>query len=149
MKKFKFRYESVLKMRRDKEDQIKSELANCIAQMQEKENEKIKLEQSETEYALHVQTLLATGEIRAEMKQFSEGKKYYRNKKKRLDQQILELKHEIQRIQVILVEAMKDRKIMDKLKENAFQAFLESINEADEKLIEEVVNFSNNKRDGD
>lgn len=149
MKKFKFRYESVLKMRRDKEEQIKSELARCIAEMQEKEDAKIKLEQSEQAYALHVQTLLATGDIHGEMKQFSEGKRYYRNKKNRLDQQILELNQEMQRIKIDLVEAMKDRKIMDKLKEHAFQAFLEAINEADEKLIEEVVNFSNNKRDGE
>lgn len=149
MKKFKFRYESVLKMRMDKEDQIKGALAKCISEIQDKENAKIALEKSEHEYARHVQTLLASGEVHAELKQFSEGKKYYRTNKRRLDEQIQALNKEMQSIQMKLVEAMKDRKIMEKLKEHAFQAFLESINEADEKLIEEVVNFSNNKRDGD
>lgn len=149
MKKFKFRYESVLKMRLDKEEQIKGELANCISEKQMIEQKKFDLELSEREYAMHIQNLLNTGETNAEMKQFSEGKKYYRNNKKRLDSQIAKLNEEMQRIQLKLVEAMKERKIMDKLKERAFQAFIESINEADEKLIEEVVNFSNNKRDGD
>lgn len=149
MKKFKFRYESVLKMRLDKEEQIKGDLANCISEKQMIEQKKHDLELSEQKYAMHVQNLLNTGKTHAEMKQFSEGKNYYRNIKKRFDRQIVELNEEMQRIQLKLVEAMKERKIMDKLKERAFQEFIESINEADEKLIEEVVNFSNNKRDGD
>lgn len=149
MKKFKFRYESVLKMRLDKEEEIKSELAKCIAEKQNLQERKMNLEKSETEYALHVQDLLTTGNSQAEMKQFADGKKYYRDNKKQVDLQITKLNHEIQRIQIKLVEAMKDRKIMEKLKERAFQEFVDAINEADEKLIEEVVNFSNNKRDGD
>lgn len=149
MKKFKFRYESVLKMRLDKEEAIKAELAECITEKQAIETQKSAIEKSEIEYALYIQTVLASGESHGEMRQFTEGKKYYRNNKKRLDQQIVKLNQEIQRIQLKLVEAMKDRKIMEKLKERAFQEFVEAINEADEKLIEEVVNFSNNKRDGE
>ena len=38
---------------------------------------------------------------------------------------------------------------MDKLKEKAFQEFVDAINEADAKLIEEVVNYSNNKKIGE
>ena len=149
MKKFKFRYESVLKMRTDQEDRIKNELAQVIAARQAKIDALGSVDQSAKLYDAHVQSVLEFGDVSNERAGFSQNKRYYRDKKQELKDEIEKLDHKIKQIQVKLVEAMKDRKVMEKLKENAFKAFVEAINEADEKLIEEVVNYSNNKRNGE
>lgn len=149
MKKFKFRYESVLKMRLDQEDQIKNELAKVIARRQKLIDQLNDTEHDAKRYDQHIQEVMQKGESKQEMHGFSEGKRFYRDRINRLKQLIVQADNEIISVQSRLVEAVKERKVMDKLKENAFRAFVEAINEADEKLIEEVVNFANNKRNGE
>lgn len=148
MKKFKFRYDSVLKMRLDQEDKIKNELAKLVTQRQKWIDKLNEVSNDAMLYDKHIQDSLLNGDCKSEMHQFNQGKRYYRDKINRLKDQINQADNEILQVQRRLVEAVKDRKVMDKLKEKAFKAFIEAINEADEKLIEEVVNFANNKRDG-
>lgn len=149
MKKFKFRYESVLKMRLDQEDRIKNELARVIARRQKLIEQLSDTEHDARRYDQHIQEMMQNGECKQEMHGFSEGKRFYRDRINNLKQLIGQADKEIISVQSRLVEAVKERKVMDKLKENAFRAFVEAINEADEKLIEEVVNFANNKRNGE
>ncbi|HAS74985.1 MAG TPA: hypothetical protein DCS67_12640 [Clostridiales bacterium UBA8960] len=149
MKKFKFRYESVLKMRLDQEDKIKNDLAKLITRRQRLIDQLIEVKDASALYDKHIQDSLEKGESRSERHQFSQGKQYYRDKTNNLNQQLAQINQDIIGVQQKLVEAVKDRKVMDKLKEKAFKAFVEAINEADEKLIEEVVNFANNKRNGE
>ncbi len=149
MKKFSFRYESVLKMRMDREERIKNELAKLISRRQDLIEALELLEINSKNYDQHIQTVLAEGDAQKERQQFVQGKKYYTNQRNSLKQKISVVENEIRKTQEKLVEAMKDRKVMDKLKEKAFQEFIDAINEADAKLIEEVVNYSNNKKNGE
>ena len=149
MKKFRFRYESVLKMRLDQEDKIKNELAQVIARRQAYLDTLEDLELRSSQYSKHIEMILSTGDVHNERVTFVQGKKFYKDNRDELIQKIVLSETEIKKIQQKLVEAMKERKIMEKLKEKAFQEFVELINEADEKLIEEVVNYSNNKKDGE
>lgn len=149
MKKFSFRYESVLKMRMDREERIKNELAKLISRRQDLIEALELLEINASNYDLHIQTVLAEGDTQKERQQFVQGKKYYTNQRNSFKQKLAVVENEIRKTQEKLVEAMKDRKVMDKLKEKAFQEFIDAINEADAKLIEEVVNYSNNKKNGD
>jgi len=149
MKKFRFRYESVLKMRMDQEDKIKNELAQVIARRQDYLDALEDLEHRSAQYDQHIELVLSNKDLHNERMTFAHGKKYYKNNREDLNRKIKQAEFEIKKIQQRLVEAMKERKIMEKLKEKAFQDFIESINVADEKLIEEIVNYSNNKKDGE
>lgn len=149
MKKFSFRYESVLKMRMDREERIKNELAKLISRRQDLIEALEVLEINSKNYDHHIQTVLAEGDTQKERQQFVQGKKYYTNQRNSLKQKIIVVENEIRKTQEKLVDAMKDRKVMDKLKEKALQEFIDAINEADAKLIEEVVNYSNNKKNGE
>jgi len=149
MKKFNFRYESVLKMRLDHEERIKNELAKLITHRQALLDALEVLSENAKAYEAHIQLILANGDSKNERLQFVSGKKYYSDHKKEIKQKIILVDKEIKKTQEKLVEAMKERKVMDKLKEKAFQEFVEAINDADAKLIEEVVNYSNNKKNGE
>lgn len=149
MKKFSFRYDSVLKMRLDQEDRIKNDLAKLISKRQEYIDALTTLVESAEAYDQHIQKVLMDGDAQNERQQFTQGKKYYRDQKNKLKDKIAAVESDIRKTQAKLVEAMKDRKVMDKLKEKAFQEFVDAVNEVDAKLIEEVVNYSNNKKIGE
>jgi flagellar FliJ protein len=149
MKKFSFRYESVLKMRLDQEDRIKNDLAKLISKRQDYVDALMSLMVSAENYDQHIQKVLMDGDAQNERQQFTQGKKYYRDQKNKLNAKIAAVDNDIRKTQAKLVEAMKERKVMDKLKEKAFQEFVDAVNEADAKLIEEVVNYSNNKKIGE
>lgn len=149
MKKFSFRYESVLKMRLDQEDRIKNDLAKLISKRQDYVDALASLIENAETYDQHIQKVLLDGDAQNERQQFTHGKKYYRDQKNKLKEKIAAVDGDIRKTQAKLVEAMKERKVMDKLKEKAFQEFVDAVNEADAKLIEEVVNYSNNKKIGE
>ena len=136
MKKFMFRYESVLKMRLDQEDRIKNELAKAITKRQRWIDQLASIENDAIQYGHHIQAVMQNGECKQEMHGFTQGKRYYRDQMNKLKHQISQVDKEILSIQRRLVEAVKERKVMDKLKEKAFKEFIEAINEADEKLID-------------
>lgn len=149
MKKFKFRYESVLKMRTDKEEEIKNNLAKLISKKQHLLDELEDLRKGSIQYDTYITEVMSGGTAAGELANFESGKKYYKDHRDRIKNNIERVDEQIRLTQEALVEAVKERKIMDKLKEKAFMAFVEAINVADEKLIEEVVNFANNKKNGE
>ncbi len=149
MKKFRFRYESVLKMRMDTEERIKNELAKWIAKRQSLLDALADLNEKSHQYDLHVEDIFLNGDRFGERGNIAQSKQYYKQHKQMLAGEIKRVEHIIKEVQEKLVEAMKERKVMDKLKEKAFQEFVDAINEADAKLIEEVVNYSNNKKIGE
>lgn len=149
MKKFKFRYESVLKMRMNEEDRIKNELAKKINERQNILDALENLNSVELEYLNHIDIVIKSGKAGKEMHSFSEGKKYYKTLRDQYKKNLSSVESEIDNIKQLLVEAMKSRKVMDKLKEKAFQTYIDEYNEMDAKLIEEVVNYKNNKSNGE
>ncbi len=44
---------------------------------------------------------------------------------------------------------MKQRKIMEKLKEKEKEAYLDALNAAESKVIEEIVNYKSSQKSGD
>ncbi|OJV64692.1 MAG: flagellar export protein FliJ [Clostridiales bacterium 38-18] len=149
MKKFKFRYESVLKMRMDKEEEIKNNLAKLISKKQSLLDDLEELNKGSAQYDAYITDVMSTGTASGEFSKFESGKKYYKDHRNRIKHNIQRVDEQIRLTQEALVAAVKERKIMDKLKEKAFMEFVEAINVADEKLIEEVVNFANNKKNGE
>lgn len=149
MKKFRFRYESVLKMRMDAEENIKNQLGQLNSQM-------LKLKDALDQNALRaksyehfIQTQLSEGVSGPQLKTFYTGKQYYIKQKEFIEYDIQKLEKKIIQTREALKEAVKQRKIMEKLKEKAHQEYLEAMNAAEIKVIEEIVNYNNSKLNGD
>ena len=148
MKKFKFRYESVLKMRLDKEDRLKNDLAKLVQQRQLVLDKIESLKKNLETYSSWIQEGLSSGR-QMDYHEIDQGKQYYRKHIQNLTLELHQLEAEIEEAKRILVEAMKERKVMETLKENDFKKYIEEFNKADAKVIEEIVNYKNNKKDGD
>lgn len=149
MKKFRFRYESLLQMRLKREDAIKNELAQAIAERKKYIEMQVGIKKTLQSYMEHIEQAIKTGNAQNEMHSFYAGKKYYMNKIKDLDLRIKKTNEKIVAIQSKLSEAMKERKIMDKLKEKEFQTYIDAYNEAETKIIEEIVNYKNSQKNGE
>ncbi len=149
MKKFKFRYESLLKMRIEREDAVKHELAALFAEKSAREEALAALNDRAQSYDLWIQEALDSGNAAVDRHAFFDGKQFYKQKKQVLAQEIQRVDERIEATREALAEAMKERKVMEKLKEKAHRAFIEAVNAAEVKVIEEIVNYNNTKKNGE
>ncbi len=148
MKKFRFRYENILKMRLDLEDEIKSKLKKLNHELIELENQKTNLVNSYNHYKIEVSKMMERGLKGYEVQRINSFQTYYRNKIEEVELDIKHLQRRIEDVKVELMEAIKERKIMEKIKEKDFKLYLESVNAMEGKATEEVVNFQNSRKSG-
>ncbi|MCM1178748.1 MAG: flagellar export protein FliJ [Clostridium sp.] len=62
---------------------------------------------------------------------------------------IREIEQELDQAMHAMSEAMKERKIHEKLKENQFEVFLQELNQEELKEIDQLVSYQYNNRDGE
>ena len=146
MAKFVYRLQNILDVKMKLEDQAKSGFSMASARVNEEEEklERLYEEKAQLEEEYRKKSL---GPLDLFELQFSKDCVEYKkgeiaNQKKELERARKNL--EIARYQ--LNEAMKERKIHEKLKENAFEEFLQEINEEEKKEIDQLVSFTYNNR---
>lgn len=144
MKKFRFRYQTVLKARQDREEQVKNELAQLFVTLQRIEEDITQIKKQRAMYLRHIQNKLSDGA--KGLNDITVGKQYYQQMLCRLSRAYEEQQQLILRKQETLAESMKERKIMEKLKERDHRQYLEEINKSEVKAIEEIVNYKNSRR---
>jgi len=148
MKKFRFEYESILKMRQAKEDDVKNELATLIAKLQTVKQEKNNMLKEQKKFFETMEDMMKKGCSASALRRVQRGQSYYRTHLKTLGDKILNLEELVVETQGLLLDAVKAKKIMEKLKENAYNVFMDDVNHEEQKVIEEIVNYKNNKSNG-
>lgn len=149
MKRFKFKYENILKLRLDFEDEIKKQLKQANLQLALYEESLGKIKEAYRVYQAEVQMQLKTGIKGARVQEINHYQLYYRDA---IEYALMDIKRQenvIEQIKVELAEAIKERKIMDKLKEKALERHHEEMKFQEVKETDEIVNFQNSKRSGD
>lgn len=146
MKKFSFRYEPILKLRQEAEENLKQELAELIQQLDSIQAMYNELLQKMKRHEDSVMEMLAHGARAYELHHLSHTKQYFSERKQELEDRLLRKKQEIEKHHIKLYEAIKERKIMEKLKEKAFRQYMDEFNQAEDKVIEEIVNYNNTVR---
>jgi len=149
MKKFIFKYESILKLRVGKEDEIKNQLAKHMKIRDNLNNILAFTKEKQQAYFDFIQEQTIKGCTRKDLVQISQGQKYYRGRLEEILKKIEINENNIKIVQKQLVEAMRERKIMDKLKERAKIDFLTEVNKEEMKVTEEIVNYKNYKLSGE
>ncbi|MDO4166828.1 MAG: flagellar export protein FliJ [Eubacteriales bacterium] len=144
MAKFIFKMENILLIKSKLEDQAKAEYGMEMRKLREEEEKKLRLEMKKLGYekklTLALQDYLDIREIRrledtVEMLKFQI----------QMQQQVIERQEiRVAKAREKLNEAMKERKIYEKLKEKAFDAFRQELNAAEQKEIDELVSFRHN-----
>jgi flagellar FliJ protein len=149
MKKFTFRYAKILQVRIDKENEIRNNLGKINKVILEKENE---LKIVTTKYELYLNELndsFQKGVFVRDMQAVSAGKEYLVKKIDTVRHDVTVLIEERHNIQRQLIEANKQRKIMEKLKENEIENYrvLEAMEEA--KTVDQIVTYQSTNKKGE
>lgn len=134
MKKFNFKFESILNIRTHKVNLAKEDLAKVI-------KEKIKRYDIISEYNEEISSLL---QYNLNDVSYLQARNY---RIRHIEDQIKKLNTEIKNIEEIenvrrekLAELLKEEKIMEKLKEKDFNQYKYDINKKDNEFIDEIAN---------
>lgn len=141
MENFSFRYERILKLRLDEEDQCRNQLALRIKEeheltmdlqvLQEKLEAFKQITAAEIEQGCTVQVLRMAEAQRKWLLEAIDNQRF-----------LIELKQEeVKKARIKLGEASKKRKIMEKLKENEFIQFQKETELAEELATDQIVTF--------
>jgi len=147
MPKFKFRLQGYLGLKEKMEDQRKLEYGQAMTEL---ERERDKLRTLEIQRA---DTLSSFREgINSDVKPLVAGfhNSFLTWLKEAISRQIENVKKaeaEAERRRVILAEAMKERKMLETLKEKHYENFVREQNIEEQKIVDEIVSFRHGKRE--
>lgn len=145
MKKFKFRYEQLLNIRIHKVDDLKHTMGELNFKLNTLEAQKSQQLSAQSAYFEQINQVLAEGCSSQELILLNQQKAYYNALLTSIDNEIRDVKLKVMQVRDQLNEAIKEQKIMEKLKEKDFEHYLEEIEAADTKVTEEIVNYNNYK----
>lgn len=148
MKKFQFRYESILKLRIDKEDEVKNTLAQKIKELKLMEDELERLRQEEHAFLEQVDQRLAEGCTLEELRRYEQNKTWMKSESENLLFYISSKEKEIIQTRKELVEATKQKKIMEKLKEQEMESYQKDEQAAEDKLTDQIVTYRGTSKQG-
>jgi len=143
MKKFKFSFESILHIRKKKEELIISELAEAQTEehkiLGEIEDRKLKISGA-LEYSKHNIAGAVNLGIISQTRSFIEAMK---TQIARFNLRLKEIKDKILEIKMRLNKALVERKTMETLKDKKWEEYKKAYNKADNETMDEI---SNSKR---
>ncbi len=149
MAKFQYRMQSILNIKLKMEDQAKMQFAQAQAKLNEDEEKlqalKNRKSQYESELKICLQAILDLPKIEE-----------LQNAIMRMEEFIVEQKREVDRAAKLvekarekLTEVMVERKSHEKLKENAFEEFIQELNSAEGKEIDELTSYTYGQKNKD
>lgn len=147
MAKFIYKMQSILDIKYKLENQAKSEYAAAMAILQQ---EKFKLEQINADINKYEDDLRTLQSGIIDVMQLRECTEALEYKKRALQAQkivVQRSENRVERSKEKLNEVMVDRKTHEKLKEKAFEEFLQELSAQENKEIDELVSFQYNNQD--
>ncbi len=141
MAKFIFKMESILSIKEKLEEQAKAEYGMELAKLNEEERKLAALERKKDDYQNQLFDLVSD---RLEIIKIRRLEDSVENIKKDINIQLIVVRKQEDRVvwaREKLDNAMKERKIYEKLKEKAFEDFKAEINAQEQKEIDELVSF--------
>lgn len=146
MAKFKYRMQSILDVKMKLEVQAKQEFSAAKAVLDEEEEKLGKLILRKNGYEEKAKELLAgtlqVQEIQDNKNAILKMDEYIELQK----EQIKKVEKKLEAARVRLTELMQDRKMHEKLKERAFEEFLEDIKKQESKEVDELTSYTYGQR---
>lgn len=141
MKKFKYKMETLLKLKENLEKQLKIEfknMNNCLNEEKEKLN-KLNLRHNEYEGLL-------TKSLKDELNMINinhnkQAIVFIREKTEKQEEIIKEIENALKNIRIKLIEAIKERKILEKLKDKEYERYKLELKREEEKENDEFISF--------
>ena len=142
MAKFRYRMQSILNIKLKMEEQAKMQFAQAQAKLNEEEEKLQKLKDRkslyETDLKEQLQSKLNLLKIEELQNAVMRMEEFIALQKREVDKAVRVVEKERQK----LTEVMMERKSHEKLKENAFEEFMQELNSAEGKEIDELTSYT-------
>ncbi len=141
MTQFHYRLQSVLNVREQLEDDAKNKLAGQVRKLNEEEKRLKTIHGEKDKCFANIVKMSGEGVNVAKLCQYNH---YLSSINGRLDQQVQSVNQATQNVDIHrekLIEAAKDKKILETLKEKELQTFLQEQLKKEEKRIDEVLSY--------
>ena len=142
MAKFQYRMQSILNIKLKMEEQAKMQFAQAQAKVNEEEAKLLQLKNRKSAYEVELKEvllkkldLLKIDELQNAIMRMEE---YIVDQQREVEKAYRALEKERQK----LTEVMIERKSHEKLKENAFEQFLQELNSAEGKEVDELTSYT-------
>lgn len=147
MAKFTYRMQNILDIKYKLEEQAKQHYMSVRSRLNEAQNVLEQLVARHEEYqSIYIQLVSGALDV-LEIEECKNAliltEEYIANQKQVIHQIEIELEQAVQ----LMNEAMKERKIHEKLRENQFEVFKQELNEEEAKEIDQLVSYQYNNRD--
>ena len=144
MAKFIFKLQSVLNLRKQKEDNIKNELGIAIQRLEQEKRSLSELENTldATVREFNEKTRKTTVH---ELIEYNEYLSLLNSRIKSQKDNVNNAAQYVDKVREELVKAVKDRKILEKLKERHYEEFLLEQKKLEQKTNDEIVSYNYNE----
>lgn len=146
MAKFIYKMQNILELKYKLEEQAKTNYGEARLHLNQEEEKRDKLNIRRQEYEEKLMNLMGSHLNIKSIKACEDAVEVMKYKIKVQQIAVLDAQKRLEQARLRLNEAMKERKIHEKLKENAFEAFKLEINAEEKKEVDELVSFQYSKK---
>lgn len=149
MKKFNFRLQKVLEVRKLKEDQRARELAALKQELIKAQSLLELLRQENIRITAYLQSHHLVVGSKLDMGQLHNCCNYMDGLKSKMASQVKEIKDcvaKVERKRIELIEASKEKKVMEKLKDQKYEEFLKDVEIWERNILDEVGTLGFNQK---
>lgn len=146
MAKFKYKLQNILDIKYRMEDQAKAVFAAAQAKLDEEEAIRDHLIQRRIEYEIKGRRLREEVLDLIDMRDNDRAIENIKGQIKEQEKNVEAARKTVEQARLRLTDAMQERKIHEKLKENSFDEFKHEVNAAESKEIDELVSYTYGER---
>ena len=141
MAKFKFRLQSVLGIKEKVEDLKKNEFGKAVSQLAYERKKKADMEDAKTANIASLKNSIETGISPEDIRQHNVYTDMLKRQIKQQEQVIIRAEAYVEEKREELVEAMRDRKTLETLKDNDYEEYLAEEKKAEGQVVDEIVSY--------
>jgi len=149
MAKFNFRYQKLLNLKKELEDEIKNELAIEIQKSMRLKAKSDDNKRKQKQYLKSINELIQNNIKASELKRHNKNKEYYNKMNKKLLREIKVQGEKVSEERKKLNVAVQETKKFEKIKEKHYEIYVDEIYEVERKQADEIVNYKNYQSSGD
>lgn len=146
---FKYKYEKILSIKADNEEEYKLKLAQAIAYKEEVENRLLRMS---SQYEAFIQKMYSDFQegVKVAVHDFIlMNKRYYKEQIRSLEYELYKADEKVNKSRLELLEATKEKKKYEKLKERALNEYISKLERAEAQMLEEFVSNKVTNSKGD
>lgn len=147
MKKFKYSMESILQINIKLEDQAKNNYSNARNRLTEEEERLAQINKRKKTYQDELRQLKSMKLDLLKIKECEQAIEFMEHKKQKQSNIVRNAENRLEIARIRLNTAMIERKMQEKLKENAWAEYLEEYEAEQQKEVDELNSFNYSKRE--